>query len=192
MDDRGTFSQQLDELIASRREEMRAKYDRVLPTGELLFNRFDKGAYLNVGQGSSVYDASVVMGDVVIGSHVWVGPYTLLDGSHGRITIGDFTSIDTGVLIYSHDSTKYYVSGGVSPFVSGPVTIGSNTVIGSRSMIACNVAIGDRCVVAAGSYVNQDVPDGTIVAGTPAKPIGRVVIRPDGSAEFCYERKEQP
>ena len=35
------------------------------------------------------------------------------------------------------------------------------------------VTIGDGAVIAAGSVVSQDVPAGTIVAGNPAKPVGR-------------------
>ncbi|HUZ75743.1 MAG TPA: hypothetical protein VMU87_22380, partial [Stellaceae bacterium] len=36
------------------------------------------------------------------------------------------------------------------------------------------VTVGTRCVIAANSVVNADVPDGAIVGGTPAQIIGRV------------------
>lgn len=110
-------------FLEKRRQEMKEKYDRVLPTGELLFNRYDKAEYLGAGDGTSVYDTSVIMGDVRLGRHVWVGPYTLLEGVHAPVTIGDFVSVNSGVQIYSHDSTKYYVSGGRVPFKEGPVTV---------------------------------------------------------------------
>ncbi len=180
------FEELFEAFIAQKRDEMREKYNRVLPSGELIFNRFDKGKYLKVGEGSSVYDTSVVMGNVKIGSHVWVGPYTLLDGSSGDLTIGDYVSIDTGVLIYTHDSTKNYVSGGISPFQRGNVNIGSYTVIGSMSMISCGVSIGSHCVVAAHSFVNKDVSDYCIVAGIPAKVIGKVVVNESGEVNFEY------
>ena len=181
------FKRMLDRHMALMRDEMREAYNRVLPSGELIFNRFDKGKYLHCGENSSVYDTSVVMGDVKIGNHVWVGPYTLLEGSNAPLEIGDFVSIDAGVMIYTHDSTKYYVSGGVSPFVTGPVTIGSNCVIGTMSMIACNVRIGNHCVIGAHSFVNQDIPDYSIAAGVPARVIGRVVI--DGEeVRFEYDK----
>lgn len=170
------FEEQLQEFMASKREEMRRKYDRVLPSGELIFNRFDKAKYLNCGERSSVYDTCVVMGDVKIGDDVWIGPYTLLEGSNAALTIGNFVSIDAGVMIYTHDSTKYYVSGGSAPFEKGPVTIKSNTVIGTMSMIGCNVTIGKHCVIGAHSFVNQDIPDYSIAAGVPAKIIGRVIL----------------
>ena len=184
------FGALFEAWMAEKRQEMKDRYDRVLPSGELIFNRFDKGAYLRCGEGSSVYDTSVVMGDVEIGDHVWVGPYTLLEGSNAKLKIGNFVSIDAGVMIYTHDSTRYYVSGGKDPFVSGDVTIGDNTVIGTMSMIGCGVTVGKHCVIAAHSYVNRDVPDYSIAAGVPARVIGRVKIDEDGHASFEYDRTE--
>ncbi len=180
------FAELFESHMARMREEMRRKYDRVLPSGEYIFNRFDKGKYLGVGEASSVYDTSVVMGPVEIGEHVWVGPYTLLEGSSARLSIGNFVSIDAGVMIYTHDSTRYYVSGGKDPFAKGPVSIGDYTVIGTMSMIACNVKIGSHCVIGAHSFVNADVPDYSIAAGVPAKVIGRVRLDEEGHAEFIY------
>lgn len=109
------FAQALDNYFNNKRDEMWAKYNRVLPSGELIFNRFDKGKYLHSGKNSSVYDTSVVMGDVEIGDHVWVGPYTILEGSNAKLKIGNYVSINAGVMIYTHDSTKYYISGGGVP-----------------------------------------------------------------------------
>ena len=185
MDD---FAAALEAFLAQRRDELKTKYDRVLPTGELLFNRFDKARYLSMGKNSSVYDTSVVMGDITVGDNVWIGPYTLLEGIHGKVTIGNFVSINTGVIICTHDSTKHYLSGGIDPFQKGDVSIGSNTVVGSMSMICCGVNIGKHCLIGANSLVSQSVEDYTIVAGTPAKPIGRVEIRPDGSVELLYHK----
>ena len=172
--------------MADRRDDMRAKYNRVLPSGELIFNRFDKGRYLKCGENSSVYDTCVVMGDVEIGDNCWVGPYTILEGSSAKLTIGNFVSIDAGVMIYTHDSTKYYVTGGKDPFKKAPVSIGDNTVIGTLTMIGAGVKIGSHCVIGAHSFVNSDIPDYSIAAGVPAKVIGRVLIKEDGTCDFDY------
>lgn len=183
MDD---FNAQLMAWLQAHRDDMKARYNRVLPVGELLFNRFDKAEYLHMGEGSSVYDSSVVMGDIQVGAHVWIGPHTVLEGINGTITIGDFVSINSGVMIFTHDSTQYYLSGGKNPVVKGDVTIGSNTVVGSMSMVGYGVSIGHHCVVGAGSLVSKDVPDYAIVAGTPAAVIGRVVLHDDGTVVFEY------
>lgn len=180
------FEKELEVFLSQKRDEMKNKYNRVLPTGELLFNRFDKAKYVSAGRNSSIYDTSVLMGDVEIGEDVWIGPYTLIEGINGTVKIGDFVSVNSGVMIFTHDSTKYYVSGGSSPFRKGDVTIGSNTVIGSTSIISCNVTIGEHCVVAAGSFVNANVEDCSIVAGSPAIKIGKVKLRENGEVDFCY------
>lgn len=176
------FYTHLNEL----RDNMKRQYNRVLPTGELLFNRFDKAEYLQFGKNSSVYDTSVIMGDITVGENVWIGPYTLLEGINGHIIIGNYVSINAGVMIYTHDSTKHYVSGGRSPFLKGDVNIGNNSVIGSMSMIGPGVTIGDHCVVGANSLVSKSVPAFSIVAGTPAKIIGRVELDGD-EVNFLYD-----
>jgi acetyltransferase-like isoleucine patch superfamily enzyme len=41
--------------------------------------------------------------------------------------------------------------------------------IGSGAIILCNVTIGEKAIVGAGSVVTKDVPPNTIVAGNPAR-----------------------
>jgi acetyltransferase-like isoleucine patch superfamily enzyme len=41
--------------------------------------------------------------------------------------------------------------------------------IGSGATILCNLVIGERAVIGAGSVVTRDVPPGAIVAGNPAR-----------------------
>jgi len=179
------FAELFERYLEDRRCDMKSKYNRVLPSGELFFNRFEKSKYLLCGEGSSIYDTSVIMGDVKIGDHVWVGPYTLLEGANAQLTIGNHVSIDAGVMIYTHDSTKNYLSA-AEKFVVGDVTIGDHTVIGTMTMVACNVTIGSRCVIGAHSFVNRDIPDNSIAAGIPAKIIGRVMIDEAGKVTFSY------
>ena len=56
-----------------------------------------------------------------------------------------------------------------------PVEIGNCCYVGSQAVIAAGVKIGSCCVIGANSFVNDDVTDGTIAAGSTAKPVGRVV-----------------
>lgn len=55
--------------------------------------------------------------------------------------------------------------------------------IGSNTTILPNVTVGSNVVIAAGSLVNKDVPDGKIVGGVPAKVIGDV-------ADLAAERQK--
>lgn len=54
----------------------------------------------------------------------------------------------------------------------GPVILGDFVFIGHQAIVMPGVRIGSRCIVAAGAVVVSDVPDGTVVGGVPAKPIG--------------------
>ncbi|MBL7874126.1 MAG: acyltransferase [Cyclobacteriaceae bacterium] len=165
----------------------RKKFNRTLPFNELLSNRWEKAKGLSFGEGTSVYDDVLVFGDVAIGKNTWVGPTVILDGS-GGLKIGSNCSISAGVQIYSHNTVLWAVSGGIEPYSFEGTTIGSNCFIGPQSVIENGVVIGDHCIVGAKSFVNRPVPDFSIVAGTPAKVIGKVFLTDEGKVELKYSK----
>lgn len=180
------FAVLFDKYMSDKRDEMKARFNRVLPSGEYIFNRFEKAPYLGYGKNTSIYDTSVVLGDVEVGDNVWIGPYTLLDGFNAKLRIGNYVSIDSGVMIYTHDTTRMYVSGGIAPAEVGDVTIGNCTVLGTMSIVSCGVTIGNHCIIGAHSYVNTDIPDCSIAAGIPAKIIGKVELLDGGEVRLTY------
>lgn len=163
---------------------MRQDWHRDLPFAELLSDRFTRAASLGFGEKASIYEASYVYGDVRVGEGTWVGPFTILDGT-GGLTIGRHCSISAGVQMYTHDSVKWALSGGAAEYDRAPVSIGDACYVGPMSVIAKGVTIGDHVLVAGGSLLTRDVPAFTIVGGTPAKPIGRVVLE-DGAVRLEY------
>ena len=91
----------------------------------------------------------------------------ILDPSHcWLIEIGDNVTLAPRVHVLCHDaSTKTFLG-----FTKvGRVTIGDNVFIGAESVILPGVTIGSNVVVGANSTVTHDVPDNTVVAGSPAK-----------------------
>ena len=54
----------------------------------------------------------------------------------------------------------------------GCIEIMDNVFIGSGVKIMPNVRIGPNAIVASGAIVTKDVPEGTVVAGVPARVIG--------------------
>ncbi len=165
---------ELQRLKAQRDAELRATFNRSLPFADAQFDRWERAKALGFGDKTSIYDSSCIFGDVTVGSNTWIGPFTILDGSGGGLSIGDNCSISAGVHVYTHDTVLWAVSGGVQAAKKSAVKIGLNTYIGAQSVIVAGVTIGERCVIAANSLVNRDVPDGTIVGGTPAKKLGHV------------------
>jgi len=107
-------------------------------------------------------------GDFVMGHHSVINQKCRLD-NRGGLTIGNTVSISAQVCILTadHDPNSRDFSGRTAP-----VVIEDYTFVGTRAMIMPGVTIGRGAIVAAGSIVTKDVPEFTIVAGVPAKPIG--------------------
>ncbi len=58
-------------------------------------------------------------------------------------------------------------------YYNGCIEIMDNVFIGCNSTILSNVKIGPNAIIGAGSVVTKDVPPNSVVAGNPAKVIGR-------------------
>jgi acetyltransferase-like isoleucine patch superfamily enzyme len=164
----GTLLDNLKSLWRERRQEIDAQHRRSLPLADYIVDRWEKAKLLGFGDGSSIYDSSLVLGDVKVGEHTWVGPFTVLDGS-GGLEIGSHCSISAGVQIYSHDTVERSLSGGQMPIRRAATKIGSNCYIGPNAIISMGVEIGDGVVIGANSFVNKNVPAGSRAYGTPCR-----------------------
>jgi carbonic anhydrase/acetyltransferase-like protein (isoleucine patch superfamily) len=164
----------LQQVRLIREAELAEKFERSLPFADGLFDRWERAKRLGFDAETSIYDSACVFGKVRVGAKTWIGPYVLLDGSGGGITIGATCSISAGVHIYTHDTVLWALSGGKMAQRVGPVVIGNRVYVGSQSVITRGVMIGDMAVIAANSFVREDVPPRTIVSGAPAVPIGCV------------------
>ena len=144
-------------------------YDRFLSTPDYFIDRWERAKYMGFGEGSSVYDSCLVLGKVSVGNNTWIGPYTVLDGSGGGLTIGDNCDICAGVQIYTHSTVNRVING--AEIEKAPVSIGSNVYIGPNVVVAMGCCIGDRVVIGANSFVNIDIPNDSKAFGTPARII---------------------
>lgn len=164
---------QLRRFWQERRRELNATHARTLPLGDYVVDRWEKARELGFGAGTSIYDSSLIFGDVRVGENTWIGPFTVLDGSGGGLKIGSHCSISAGVQIYTHDTVERSLSGGSAPLVCAPTRIGCNCYIGPNVVIAKGVTIGNRVVIGANSLVLNDIPSGSKAFGTPC----RIVVR---------------
>lgn len=177
----------LQQLYAEREAAVRAEWQRSLPLGDLVVDRWDRARRLGFGDGASIYDSAVVLGSVAVGANTWIGPQVMLDGS-GGLEIGSFCSISAGVQIYSHDTVAWAVTGGRAAPIRSAVRIGDRCYIGPLTVIARGVTVGDGCVIGAHSFVDRDLPPGSLAWGTPCRVQGTVVVGPEG--EVSFERTE--
>ena len=166
------FRDRLKAMWAEMFGTTKREFDRALPFADYIVDRWEKARLLGFGEGTSIYDSSLVLGDVKVGRHTWIGPSTILDGSGGPLIIGDYCSISAGVQIYTHDTVNRSLSGGRAPIETGTTRIGSNCYIGPNTIVEKNVNIGDGVVVGANSLVTKDIPPGKKAFGTPCRIVG--------------------
>jgi acetyltransferase-like isoleucine patch superfamily enzyme len=186
-DRRQELVEELRALYDDLRAETRERWDRDLPLEELLFDRWERAKSLGFGEGSSIYHASYVYGDVHVGRDTWIGPYTLLDGT-GGLTIGDGCDVSAGAQLYTHDTVQRVLSGGRGEIEHAAVQVGDQVHIGAGAIVLKGVTIGEHSVIAAGAVVNRSVPPLTVAAGIPCRPVGRVELGAGGEVRLRYDR----
>lgn len=106
---------------------------------------------------------------ITIADGVSIGPKVLLDGRMG-LSIGKNAVIAYEAIIWTlnHDYNDVNFCG-----KGAPVSIGDYAWICSRSIILPGIKIGEGAIVASGAIVTKDVPPYAIVAGIPARIIGK-------------------
>ena len=116
-----------------------------------------------------------ILGKPKIGADTWIGPFTLIDAKHAKVTIGRGCNIATGAQIISHSTVRRCISERKYTRIdTGDVTIGDYCFIGSNAVILMGATIGHHSVVAAGAVVPEKakIPPYSIVAGVPGKVVG--------------------
>jgi acetyltransferase-like isoleucine patch superfamily enzyme len=119
-----------------------------------------------------------ILGDPEIGEDVWIGAFTVIDGS-GGLVIGDGCDISAGAQIYTHSTVERCVSGGRNPIRRTPTRIGRNVHVGASAVILMGVDIGDFSVVGAGAVVREGTiaPPHSVLVGVPARVIENAARR---------------
>jgi acetyltransferase-like isoleucine patch superfamily enzyme len=110
---------------------------------------------------------------VKFGREVFIGYGTEFDVSK-QLWVGDHTLIAPGCFITDHNhrrsSDNTIAAQGCE---CAPVHIGSDVWLGAHVVVLPGVTIGNGAIVGANAVVTKDVEPMTIVAGVPAKPIGK-------------------
>lgn len=128
------------------------------------------------GENLCIYPGAVVLNPAKItcGNYVNIGFFNYIQGG-GGITLGSNVLLGPYVKIWSQNHN--YKNPSVPILKQGdtykPVIIGNDVWVGASAFIMPGVVLKDRCVVSANSVVSQRVyPEGTILAGYPARKIG--------------------
>jgi len=138
---------------------------------------------------------------MVIGDRVIVGRGAMLQCKIGPVHIGRDCDIGSGCVVHSQGATYIgeevvlgggcKISGGnfqiertteamgpsqmtareQSRWSSGPIRIGSRSILGMGCMVLDGVELGEGVVLGAGSIATRSIPAWTVAVGAPAKPI---------------------
>jgi len=148
-----------------------------------LRNFFYRLAGIKIGKGSAIHMRARFFQprNIEIGQDTIIGDGCFLDG-RAPLKIGSHVAIASQVLIYNSEHDIH--SSDFQP-IEEPVEIGDYCFIGARAIILPGVKIGLGAVIASGAVVTKDVSSKTIVAGVPAKEIGKRRIE---KLEYCLGR----
>lgn len=110
---------------------------------------------VEIGENTGIMSNCLVQGPTSIGSDVIIGPETFIYTKNH-----EFKSRSIPIRLQGNSSPR-------------AVFIGNDVWIGSRVTILPGVHIGEGAIVGASSVVSKNVEPYTIVAGNPAKVIGK-------------------
>ena len=142
----------------------------------MVFGYFLKGVY--------IHPFSKLCANVKIGKGTNIaGPIFIEATDSANVVIGKFCAIAHGVRIRAVNHNYRYLNMqhilqnrlGLSVVENsrGNVEIGNGCWIGDNVLILPGVIIGDGCVIGAGSIVTKNIESYSIVAGNPAKVLGK-------------------
>jgi acetyltransferase-like isoleucine patch superfamily enzyme len=132
---------------------------------------------------------------ITVGNDVFLGRGTILSCKDGDIELGEHVNVGFHSEIFSGSSVKvgayglfaaytYLVGGGHEfdragvPVIeqarrSRGITLGENVWLGAGAKVMDGVRIGRDVVVGAGAVVTEDLPDGAVAVGIPARVVRR-------------------
>jgi len=130
------------------------------------------------------HDANII-GNVDIGkkASVWFG--ATLRGDNEEIVLGEGSNIQENCVLHTDQSFPLEIGQnctiGHSVILHG-CTIENNTLIGMGSTILNGAKIGIGCLIGAGSLIteNKEIPDGSLVMGSP----GKIIRKLDDETKF--------
>ncbi len=138
-----------------------------------------------VGDGTKIWNQAQVREGASIGAGCVISKNTYIDTG---VSIGARCKLQNNVNVYHGVTLEDDVFVGPSATFTNdrfpraanaawqitPTVVKSGASIGANATIVCGVTVGAYAMVGAGAVVTRNVPPHTLVAGNPARVIGRV------------------
>ncbi len=128
---------------------------------------------LGFGNGVKVAPGAIIrIGNNEIGENSFIGLYSYLNGDvriGKNVLIGPHCSLPAGNHRFDPATQAFTLRD-----EANPITIGDGSWVSTGCTITNGVTIGKCNLICANAVVTHDTPDYAIMAGTPAKQIGRI------------------
>ena len=128
------------------------------------------------GQDYFVADNATVVGNVRLEHNASVWFNAVIRGDNALITVGKNSNIQDGAVLHTDPGIPLVIGKNVTvghKVVLHGCSVGDNSLIGINSVILNGAKIGAHCLVGANSLITEgkEIPDGSLVMGSPAKVI---------------------
>ena len=135
-----------------------------------------------------VHESAVLIGDVIVGAHAYVGPCACLRGDFGRIVVEEGANIQDTCMLHGFPSKDTEVKRGATighGAVLHGCVIGAGALVGMNAVVNDNAEVGEDAVIAALAFVRAEakIPARALAAGIPAR-----VLRRLGEDELRWKR----
>ena len=134
----------------------------------LMIRSFD-GTTPDVADSAYVDGQATVIGSVRIGPEASVWPGAVLRGDRGKVVLQQRANVQDNATLHEGAVLAAGVTVGHNAIVHG-ATVGERSVVGMGAVVLDDATVGEESIVAANSTVTEgtEIPDGVLVAGTPA------------------------
>lgn len=123
-----------------------------------------------------VHPSAVLIGDVVVGAGVYIGPLASLRGDFGRIVICAGANVQDSCVLHGPVEGELIVD--VDGHIGHGVIlhgcyIGKNVLVGMNAVVMDDARIGESSIVGAMTFVKTgaQIPPRSMVVGAPARVI---------------------
>ncbi|MDU4353804.1 carnitine operon protein CaiE [Phytobacter diazotrophicus] len=121
-----------------------------------------------------IHPSAVLIGDVIVGAGVYVGPHASLRGDYGRLILEPGSNLQDSCIMHGYCDTDTVVGEnghiGHGAILHGCV-IGRDALVGMNSVIMDGAVIGEESIVAAMSFVKAGFIGAArqLLVGSPAR-----------------------